>query len=153
LVSLIDPPPELAEAAAARDNRGLWLVLAGEDRATDVILSAPIILIDVVQRGDPPGTVSVIEPDWPSPDDVVADAMLLSPHEMHPEKVLRLAALLGGRCRRVLLVGCEAESLGDAEFGAEGLSPAVAAAVPRAAAATENLARELAADLAVEEMR
>jgi hydrogenase maturation protease len=45
-VSLLDPPPELAAAAAQCENQGLWPVLVGEDGATDLMLSAPIILYD-----------------------------------------------------------------------------------------------------------
>jgi hypothetical protein len=45
-VSLLDPPPELAAAAARCDNQGTWPVLVGEDGATDLMLSAPIILYD-----------------------------------------------------------------------------------------------------------
>ena len=45
-VSLIDPPAELAEAAARCDNRGLWPVLAGPEGTADMMLAAPIILYD-----------------------------------------------------------------------------------------------------------
>lgn len=99
------------------------------------------ILIDTVERGETPGTVWVIEPEAgtePMPED-----LLLSPHAMDPQKVLRLAALLGGRCDRIVLVGCEPLTFGDEEFGAEGLSPPVAAAVPQAADLVESLIREL----------
>jgi hypothetical protein len=44
--SLVDPLPELASAAAQCDNQGMWPVLVGEDGATDLMLSAPIILYD-----------------------------------------------------------------------------------------------------------
>jgi hydrogenase maturation protease len=98
------------------------------------------ILVDTVQRGEPPGTLYVIEPEPPPGADEAHDA-LLSPHEMDPQKVLRLASLLGDACGRVILVGCEPESFGDDEFGGEGLSPPVAAAVGRAAAEVERLAR------------
>jgi hydrogenase maturation protease len=98
------------------------------------------ILVDTVQCGELPGTLYVIEPE-PPPGAEEASEALLSPHEMDPEKVLRLASLLGGACGRVVLVGCEPESFGDDEFGAEGLSPPVAAAVGRAAAEVERLAR------------
>ena len=99
------------------------------------------ILVDTVQRGGPPGTLYVIEPEPPSPEAVEADEALLSPHEMDPEKVLRLASLLGGACGRVVLVGCEPQSFGDDELGGEGLSPPVAAMVGPAAAEVERLAR------------
>jgi hydrogenase maturation protease len=98
------------------------------------------ILIDTVQRGESPGTLYVIEPEpLPRGADEPHDA-LLSPHEMDPDKVLHLASMLGSACGRVVLVGCEPESFGDDEFGAEGLSPPVAAAVGRAAAEVERLA-------------
>lgn len=45
-VSLLDPPDALRQAAAACDNKGTWPVLAGEEGATDTILSSPIILYD-----------------------------------------------------------------------------------------------------------
>jgi hydrogenase maturation protease len=45
-VSLLDPPPKLAATAAQCDNQGMWPVLVGEEGATDLMLSAPIILYD-----------------------------------------------------------------------------------------------------------
>ena len=45
-VSLTDPPPDLAAAAAACRNQGTWPVLIGEEGDTDTLLSAPIILPD-----------------------------------------------------------------------------------------------------------
>jgi hypothetical protein len=44
--SLLDPPNELKNAAAACSNQGTWPVLAGEEGTTDTILSSPIILYD-----------------------------------------------------------------------------------------------------------
>lgn len=48
-VSLADPPPELATAAAECHNDGLWPVLVGEPGARDTMLAAPIILYDYPQ--------------------------------------------------------------------------------------------------------
>ncbi len=45
-VSLTDPPPELAGAAAACRNLGTWPVLVGEPGRRDTMLSSPIILED-----------------------------------------------------------------------------------------------------------
>jgi hydrogenase maturation protease len=45
-VSLTDPPPWLAEVAAACENVGTWPVLVGEEPARDTLLSSPIILSD-----------------------------------------------------------------------------------------------------------
>jgi hydrogenase maturation protease len=45
-ISMIDPPEFLWGAAVACRNQATWPVLVGEDGATDVILSSPIILYD-----------------------------------------------------------------------------------------------------------
>jgi hypothetical protein len=45
-VSLADPPPELAAAAAACANEGTWPALAGRAGSRDTVLSSPIILED-----------------------------------------------------------------------------------------------------------
>ncbi len=45
-LSLIDPPAELAAAAAACRNQGAWPVLVGGARDSDMMLAAPIILYD-----------------------------------------------------------------------------------------------------------
>jgi hypothetical protein len=45
-VSLLDPPEELREAAAACRNSGTWPVLAGRKPERDCMLSSPIILYD-----------------------------------------------------------------------------------------------------------
>ena len=48
-VSLLEPPPEFQEAAAACSNVGTWPVLAGEPGQRDTVLSSPIILYDYPQ--------------------------------------------------------------------------------------------------------
>jgi hypothetical protein len=45
-ISLTDPPPELATAAAACRNEGAWPVLVGDPEARDMMLASPIILED-----------------------------------------------------------------------------------------------------------
>jgi hypothetical protein len=45
-VSLTDPPPALAGAAAACVNRGVWPVLAGDPGDRSTVLASPIILED-----------------------------------------------------------------------------------------------------------
>lgn len=45
-VSLLDPPPALAAAAALCHNDGTWPVLAGRPGERDLLLSSPIILYD-----------------------------------------------------------------------------------------------------------
>lgn len=49
LVSMTDPPPELAEAAKQCVNAGVWPVLIGGPGACDTMLASPIILPDYPQ--------------------------------------------------------------------------------------------------------
>ena len=81
------------------------------------------MLIDAVPIDQPPGTVAVIEVDM---DDVVtAGDAGIDAHTMTPASVLGALAHLGGRVERVLVVGCQPESV-DERIG---LSEPVAAAV------------------------
>ncbi len=102
-----------------------------------------VILVDAVERGEPPGTVTLIEPEWPADEEPDPQDLLMAPHDLDPAKVLRLVRALGGRCDRLLLVGCEPLTFGDEEEGAMGLSPPVAAAVDEAVKAIETLIGEL----------
>jgi hydrogenase maturation protease len=101
------------------------------------------VLVDAVKRGGEPGSVYVIEPDWPSDGEADPDDMLITPHDLDPAKVLRLVKALDGRCERLLLVGCEPETFGSEDEGAMGLSPTVAAAVDEAVRTIEALIGEL----------
>ena len=146
----------VAQALAGRDLPGVRIVDFGI-RGLDLVYALldgyrAAIFVDSIRRGDPPGTVSVIEPELPQSVDA-PEEIALSPHAMDPLRVLRMACLLGAGCRRILLVGCEPESFGDAEFGTMALSPAVAAAVGPAAQTVEELALALARDLLEEEVR
>ncbi len=97
------------------------------------------ILIDAVPRGEPPGTLFVIEPE------LAAEPVGLDAHGMDPVKVLALARELGRVPDRVLLVGCEPQrSVDDSEdeIVAE-LSAPVAAAAGRAVELVEGLIDEL----------
>lgn len=98
------------------------------------------VMVDTMQRGEAPGTVSVIEPE-PEPIDEQAD-MGFSPHDLDPAKVLRLARMMGGDCPRLLVVACEPLTFGGQD-GAMGLSAPVAAAVEPAVNAVETLVRRL----------
>ncbi|MGH8274638.1 MAG: hydrogenase maturation protease [Gammaproteobacteria bacterium] len=91
------------------------------------------VLVDTMQRGAVPGTVSVIEPEIDAAQIGVVGSgeHVIAPHAMDPVKVLRFVATLGGKRPRVLLVACEPETLGG-EAGYMGLSPAVADAVEAA---------------------
>lgn len=107
---------------------------------------AAAILIDTVQRGEPPGTVYIIEPEAPATADPQPEDLLLSPHELDPATVLRLALALGSDCRRVILVACEPASFGDEDLGAMELTAPVAAAVDPAADLVQRLIRQLLAE-------
>ncbi len=58
---------------------------------------------------------------------------------MDPVKVLRLAAAMGGRVGRLLVVGCEPAPLDDAEEMQMGMSEPVRAAVDEAVVLIESL--------------
>ena len=92
------------------------------------------IMVDATTRGDPPGTVYVIELDQPD----APPASVLDAHGMQPDVVLGLVDLLGAEHGRVLLVGCEPAVLEHRM----GLSPAVERAVDTAAAAVLDLLAE-----------
>jgi hydrogenase maturation protease len=94
------------------------------------------ILVDACPRGEPAGTLYVIEPDLENlggPEEGAVEA-----HSMNPLNVLRLAQSMGGSLQRVLLVGCEPATLGPEE-GQMGLSEPVEAAVDEAVKLIEAL--------------
>jgi hydrogenase maturation protease len=97
------------------------------------------ILVDIVQLGAAPGTVSIIAPEQHSTDAIDPSGLLLELHNLDPAKVLRLVEALGGGCQRILLVACEPETFGDAVTGVMGLSPPVASAVDEAIKTVEQL--------------
>ena len=87
------------------------------------------ILVDAYPHGQPPGTVSLVEPDLSTLGD--PQQAVVETHEMNPLNVLRMAAAMNGKLKNVLLVGCEPATLGGEE-GQMGLSGPVAAAVDEA---------------------
>jgi hydrogenase maturation protease len=97
--------------------RGMDLALAlldGYDAA---------VLLDATPRGEPPGTLYVIEPE--AGGDAVPEA-----HAMDPVTVLALARAMGGTPPRMLVVGCEPQtrmSAGDEEIVAAISEPVRAA--------------------------
>jgi hydrogenase maturation protease len=103
------------------------------------------VLVDAVARGGVPGTLYVIEPE-PAAD----GPGLMMPHDLDPGKVLAVVRAVNGRCRRILLVGCEPESLGDEYEGRMGLSETVAAAVERAVEVVASLVSELSLELTMD---
>jgi hydrogenase maturation protease len=95
-----------------------------------------VILVDALQRGQPPGTLYVLELDRPGPD---APARAIEPHGLHPAEALHLAATLGEVCPWVRLVGCEPLTFGSEDDPVMGLSAPVATAVDGAVGLVESL--------------
>jgi hydrogenase maturation protease len=102
------------------------------------------VLIDAAQRGGQPGTVYVIEPDQLTGDPAPED-LLMSPHDLDPAKVLRVASALGANCDHIILVACEPLTFGDDQEGYMGLSAPVAAAVDVAVGIVEQVLQDLLA--------
>jgi hydrogenase maturation protease len=100
------------------------------------------VLLDAAPRGEPPGTLSVIEPEVEA-GDVAIDA-----HGMDPVKVLALARALGGTPPRTLVVACEPQtrmSGDDPDVVADLSEPvrlALDAAVPLVLSVLEELTTE-----------
>jgi hydrogenase maturation protease len=97
------------------------------------------IFVDAVPRGEPPGTLFVIEPDLEE-GEAVPEA-----HGMDPVKVLALARELGHVPGRVLVVGCEPRtrmSPDDEDLRME-LSEPVRAALDEAVRLVESLIDEV----------
>ena len=97
-----------------------------------------VILVDAAPRGQPPGTVYLIEPDR----EELARLAPATPdaHGLNPVTVLQLAQSFGGFPGKLFLVGCEPAVL-ETEDGAMGLSDPVREAVPRAIDLIESLLR------------
>ena len=98
-----------------------------------------VLLLDATPRGRPPGTLYVIEPD-PAQARGAFDA-----HGMNPLVVLGLAAALGGPLPRILVVGCEPQTVmrGDEEDVVAAISEPVRAALDEGVALVESLLRDL----------
>ena len=101
------------------------------------------ILIDASPRGEPPGTVYVMElsaEHRPAPAPAPgggAPVPVLDGHGMQPDVVLGMLDMLGADAGRVLLVGCEPASI-EARMG---LSEPAAAAVDEAVRIVHGLVR------------
>ena len=91
------------------------------------------ILVDAAARGEPPGTVTVLEVEVPEPDP--AAGPVIDAHSMTPDGIFALLGSLGGRPGRSLLVACEPA---DVSAGI-GLSEPVEAALPHAVRTVEEI--------------
>jgi hydrogenase maturation protease len=105
-----------------------------------------VVLLDAAPRGEPPGTLYVIEPE------VDAHEVALETHGMDPVKVLAMVHALGGTPPPTLVVACEPQrypSPDDEEVVAE-LSEPVQAALDEAVRLVESLLREPRAQVQTE---
>jgi hydrogenase maturation protease len=93
------------------------------------------ILVDALPRGGNPGTIYVMEPELPSSVNQEA----LDAHSMNPVAVLQLVGALGGEVGRLLVVGCEPETVEPSAEGNMDLSDPVHAAVDEAVRVIESL--------------
>jgi hydrogenase maturation protease len=96
-----------------------------------------LVIIDAVSRGDPPGTVSVLDASGAAAGLDEGDGVLVAmdAHGMDPGAVLAMVGDLGGRVEQVLVVACEAGSVDEGI----GLTGPVADAVPAAVEAVKTL--------------
>ena len=94
------------------------------------------VLVDAAERGEAPGTVSVIEVEVPEPDpDVLRSGPVIDAHSLTPDGIFALLGSLGGRPGRSLLVACEPA---DVSAGM-GLSGPVQEALPHAVRTVEEI--------------
>jgi hydrogenase maturation protease len=110
------------------------------------------IFVDACPRGAAPGTLHVIEPDLTAADGELTQEPEGGPHGLDPLNVIRLARLMGPTPSRILVVGCDPETLGGDE-GAMGLSAAVAAAADGAVPLLESLVARLSRREAIDSDR
>jgi hydrogenase maturation protease len=97
------------------------------------------VFVDAVPRGEPPGTLSVIEPR------VEDGEVTLDAHGMDPVRVLSLARQVGSVPERIVIVGCEpaVRMSGDEEEIVGELSEPVRAAIGDAVELVESVVGEL----------
>jgi hydrogenase maturation protease len=97
-----------------------------------------LIMVDALPMDEPPGTVSLLELDEAVRADLIADPEPVDSHSMNPQAVVSALHALGGYVDRILVVGCQPQSLAPGI----GLSAVVRAAVEPA----RRLALETAAE-------
>ncbi|HEY2495763.1 MAG TPA: hydrogenase maturation protease [Candidatus Angelobacter sp.] len=115
--------------------RGFDLVYALQDGYETTIL------VDASPQGQLPGTVFVMEPDLNSPGSSEQQSVVET-HGMNPMNVIRMAKAMNVPLKRLLVVGCEPETLGGAE-GHMGLSVTVQAALDEAVNVIENVVNRI----------
>jgi len=97
-----------------------------------------VILVDALPRGGVAGTIYVLEPELPS-DVANGQFPAIDAHSLNPVAVLQMVHALGGKIRRMLVVGCEPSSVEADGTGNFKLSPPVHAAVGEAVETIKRL--------------
>src|SRR6478752_5152449 len=72
-----------------------------------------LLLLDTVRRGYPPGTLTVLEPDFAT--DQTPEELLGPSHGVDPCRVFGLVRALGGTMPKTRLLGCEPLAFGSDE--------------------------------------
>jgi hydrogenase maturation protease len=95
-----------------------------------------LVLVDALPNRGAPGTLHVFEADH----ETLSPTAGLEAHSMDPAAVFATLTALGGTAPRTIVIGCEVENIDEGM----GLSEPVAAAVPGAVAAINNVLVDLA---------
>ena len=103
------------------------------------------ILVDALQRNEPPGTLYLFEPNLEDAGQLMP--VTLEGHGLHPAQVLKLANLYGTLPKKILIVGCEPAVTTFSDEGQIGLSPSVQANLPEAIGLIETLIPKLQQEL------
>ncbi len=98
------------------------------------------VLVDAAARGEPPGTVTVLEVELPDADRL--DRPVIDAHSLTPDDIFALLASLGGRPGRSVVVACEPA---DVSAGM-GLTEPVQEALPHAVRAVRDILAQAAED-------
>jgi hydrogenase maturation protease len=133
----------LAERRLPEGVRVIDFGIRGFDLAYAIMDGPDVtVFVDATPRGEAPGTLYTIEPDLSELNDAGAGGIMIEPHGMNPLKVLAMVKAMGGEFKRILLVGCEPETLGGEE-GLMGLSEPVVRAVDEAVRMVESLVAKI----------
>lgn len=94
-----------------------------------------LVLVDALPNRGTPGTLHIFEADH----ETLSATAGLEAHSMDPAAVFATLSALGGTAPKTIVIGCEVENIDEGM----GLSEAVAAAVPIAVAAINEVLADL----------
>lgn len=104
-----------------------------------------LVLVDISRQGGNAGNLYVMQVDESQVETDAQNGMMMDPHGMDPETVLKFIKSTGAWPGKVVVVACEPTAVED--FGL-GLSPAVEAAVDGAVDLVLSTVRDLQAEFA-----